>query len=253
MGKRERGHLEVFQRFLKEKAIKTYLFSDWEASVVEEKKKVFHIMMIGGLYLILLISLPLLYIVYSVQAITITELIFLLSFPFLPSIIALWKALLVYKRISVYERFERFSALKKSIFSERIKLELFINGDIRDSWIDNDKIWDIKKYILFILEWYKLISKSHKYVQNHMWYFWKISQEWQNIIRTELQWIVDYSKDLTLLIQSWISHHATELAELEKQIASQELSTQNSGWKAALEISRISLQEHLKELEKVKV
>ena len=59
--------------------------------------------------------------------------------------------------------------------------------------------------------------------------------------------------NFALILQSWISHHATELAELEKQIQSQEIATESEGGKAALELSRISLQEHLKQLEKVRM
>ncbi|MDD2916672.1 MAG: hypothetical protein PHH70_02415 [Candidatus Gracilibacteria bacterium] len=86
-----------------------------------------------------------------------------------------------------------------------------------------------------------------------MWYFGKIPQEGRDIINAELQWIINYSQEFTALVQSWISHHATELAELEKQIESQELSTENIGGKVALGLQRLSLQEHLKELEKVRV
>ncbi|OIP53572.1 hypothetical protein AUK10_02275 [Candidatus Gracilibacteria bacterium CG2_30_37_12] len=80
-----------------------------------------------------------------------------------------------------------------------------------------------------------------------------MNEEINNIIHTELHWIINYSQEFTLLVQSWISHHATELVELEKQIQSQEVATESEGGKSALELSRISLQEHLKELEKVRI
>lgn len=75
----------------------------------------------------------------------------------------------------------------------------------------------------------------------------------RQVLGTELRWIVNFSEEFTLLVQSWMSHHATELAELEKQIQSQDLATESEGGKAALELSIISLQEHLKELERVRV
>ncbi len=67
------------------------------------------------------------------------------------------------------------------------------------------------------------------------------------------QELIILSYNISNMLSSWISHHATELAELEKQIQSQEMATENNGGKAALELSRISLQEHLKELEKVRM
>lgn len=158
-----------------------------------------------------------------------------------------------YKKSRIYETLDDFFVLKSSIISEKRQLFILIKNDILLAWIDVAILWDIKKFISSILAWYKLILQSHRYIQGHMWYFGKIPQEWRDIINAELQWIINYSQEFTALVQSWISHHATELAELEKQIESQELSTENIGWKVALGLQRLSLQEHLKELEKVRV
>jgi len=156
-------------------------------------------------------------------------------------------------RIAVYKKTLRYLESKDSIVALRDKLELNIQDDMQNNWIDIAILGDIKKCIVSILEWYRIISASHNYILNHRWYFGKISRECQEIVNTEFQWIINYSQDFTHLIQSWMSHHANELAKLEKQIESQELATENSGWKAALGLQRLSLQEHLKELEKVKV
>ena len=93
---------------------------------------------------------------------------------------------------------------------------------------------------------YVYLQKNLKHIKNQ-------DEQVKYMIEIELKWIINYSQEFTLLVHSWISHHATELAELEKQIESQELTTENEGGKVALELSRISLQEHLKELEKVRV
>lgn len=158
-----------------------------------------------------------------------------------------------FRRIAVYKKTLRYLESKDSLASEREGLEANIQNDAKELWIDASVLWDIKKYVASILEWYRMISNSHEYIQNHRWYFGKISQEWEDMVNREFQWIINYSQEFTLLVQSWNSHHAAELAELEKQIESQELSTENDGWKVALGLQRMSLQEHLKELEKVRV
>lgn len=158
-----------------------------------------------------------------------------------------------FRRITVYKQTLYYLEIKDSIIQEREKLEMNIFNDMEKSGVDIATLWNIKKYISFILKWYKIISESHLYIQNHIPFFGQISKEWQIVINNEFQWIINYSEEFTLLVQSWISHHTTELAELERQIQAQEMATENEGGKAALEFSRISLQEHLKELEKVRI
>ncbi len=225
--------------------MKSSLFSEWLFS-----KITIHLFSIFHIFWWFLPILYWCYRVYSEQSLE--SLTFLLFF------VAFWIGLIhtgykSFRRIAVYKKTLRYLESKDTIVSEREKLETSIANDVNNGWIDVAILWDIKKCIVSILEWYRIISVSHEYILNHKWYFGRISREWQEVINKEFQWIVAYSQEFTLLVQSWISHHATELAELEKQIASQELSTENTGWKAALEISRISLQEHLRELEKVKV
>lgn len=44
-------------------------------------------------------------------------------------------------------------------------------------------------------------------------------------INSEKQQLSDASMEFADLVRSWISHHKTELVELEKQIATQEITT----------------------------
>ncbi len=161
------------------------------------------------------------------------------------------------RKIFLYKNIFYYLDSRDSIISENKNFEILIKEDFDKHWIDADIILRIKKSISSILKGYALISKYHKGTQEQLLkigMLMRIFNGWlMKMIDSELQWIVDYSQEFTHFVQSWISHHATELAELEKQIASQELSTENIWGKAALEISRMSLQEHLKELEKVRV
>ena len=243
MEKRENGYSrEEFQEFLKKKILKSF-FGDRKKRTIKETKNNMLLSCIAGI----------LYIGIAVFLFIWTGTMTTWSFIILFSWIGFFHLLLAYRKIFVYEKLEKFFNLKEVIISENKKFEIIIKNDISLLWIDVTVLWNIKKMISSILEWYKLITRSHKYIQSHMWYFGKIPQEWQDIINTEFQWIINFSQEFTLLVQSWISHHATELAELEKQIQSQELATESEGGKAALELSRISLQEHLKELEKVRM
>lgn len=155
------------------------------------------------------------------------------------------------KRIAVYKKTLGYLDTKDSIIQEKERLELSIENDVNNSWIDVIILDDIKRFISSILSGYETIKSSHEYIQNHRGYFWAVSKEWQAVINREFQWIINYSLEFTTLVQSWISHHAIELSELEQQIQSQSKVTENEGGKVALEISRISLQEHLNRLEKI--
>ena len=161
-------------------------------------------------------------------------------------------ACLSFFKISVYKKTLNYFHLKDKILLGRDKFEIILKQDIKEFWVNINLIEDIKENISYILLWYKIILKSHQYIQSHIHYFGRVPKKWKDIINAEFKWIVDYSQEFTLLVQYWISHHAVELAELEKQIELQEFSTENTGWKAALGLQRLSLQGHLRELERVK-
>ncbi|MFA6091263.1 MAG: hypothetical protein WC774_05840, partial [Candidatus Gracilibacteria bacterium] len=74
-----------------------------------------------------------------------------------------------------------------------------------------------------------------------------------NLIGQERYGLITLIQDFTKTVQDWTILHQSELQKIEKQIQSQEIVTENEGGKAALELSRISLQEHLKQLEKVRM
>ncbi len=149
---------------------------------------------------------------------------------------------------------------KKDFIEEQfMELTWYIEKDINEMGIDNWLVMKIKMSIDtirnnitdYVVSVKKLgISKEFSWLIVNSKKFLDLQVKFTTSILQEMNF---WQQNLIQLIQSWISHHATELAELEKQIASQELATENTGWKVALEISRISLQEHLKELEKVRV
>jgi hypothetical protein len=149
--------------------------------------------------------------------------------------------------------------LKKEAKIWRKTLSDLIKSDQNTDWLNNQRTIKISQQIKSSSLVVKNYAFSIEQLREQKFKFWwsqkSIELKWliKKIIQKEKDELINIANLISGDIQSWISHHAIELAELEKQIECQEVSTENSDWKATLGLQRLSLQEHLKELQKVRV
>lgn len=145
-------------------------------------------------------------------------------------------------------------------------LSTSIEIEMSDKTINKESIIDIRKAIENLIEQVKNFKYTLYYIdkedvtmnilslnkhRNISWafsdkiLFLKIVSE---IKQEQQKYLLAISENLKNIISHWISHHQSELQELEKSIEIQANETQTNDWKIALESQKVRLQSYIESI-----
>ncbi len=172
-------------------------------------------------------------------------------FTLLPTIhvsVGIWK----YLQLRVYRSLEKYFEIKESLLEKQSTLDAIRAHDRDQSGIDPVEVeafaYTLKNLSLAYQSLQSPIAKIEKWKQS----FEKaVEQELFEFVRRECQWMIDYMISCRDIVRLWSMHHESELREVISSIRNTD--TNMLAGKEALDLVETRLENHINNLEKIRV